>query len=94
MEEKNKIYTENPASESTKPIVQEEDADVIEYEDVKRMPMGAFIGVGLAFGVAAGFSAGNLLFGNFAFGMGIFLVLGLIGGLVFGLVNKSKRKPE
>lgn len=93
--EENKIYTEAaPAEPEEVTTVQEEDTEEVEYEDVKRMPMGAFVAIGLAFGVAAGFSAGNLLFGSFALGMGVFLGLGLIGGLVFGLVNKTKRKPE
>lgn len=66
----------------------------IEYEDVKRLPLGAFIAIGFAFGIAAGFSAGNILFGNFAFGMGFFMVVGILGGLIIGLINKNKRKPE
>ena len=43
MEEKNKIVTE--------------DTEKVEYEDVKRLSLGGFIGIGFAFGVAAGFSA-------------------------------------
>ncbi len=78
MEEKNKI---------------DEKIETVEYEDVKHMSLGAFIGVGLAFGVAAGFSAGNILFGgNFALGMVTCVALGLVGGLIVGLINKSKRK--
>lgn len=80
MEEKDKIVTEETEKE--------------EYEDVKRLPIGAFIGIGLAFGVAAGFSAGNLLFGNFLRGMIICVCAGLLGGLIIGLINKNKRKPE
>ncbi len=71
-----------------------------EYEEVKHMSMGAFIGVGLAFGLAAGFSVGtfivnslsHLIPGGFATGMIGCLILGAIGGLILGIVNKSKRK--
>ncbi len=71
-----------------------------EYEEVRHMSMGAFIGVGLAFGLAAGFSVGSfivnslshLIPGGFATGMIGCLILGAIGGLVLGIVNKSKRK--
>ena len=80
MEEKNKIVTE--------------DTEKVEYEDVKRLSLGGFIGIGFAFGVAAGFSAGNLLFGNFLRGMIICVVAGLLGGLIIGLINKNKGKPE
>lgn len=77
--------------------------DVIEYEEVMKLPMGAFIGIGLAFGVAAGFSVGNLLisqmFGEgiengFLLGMTFCVVVGLIGGLALGLINKSKAKKK
>ena len=78
-----------------------ENDDVIEYEEVKKLPLGAFIGIGLAFGVAAGFSLGNLLinqmFGDmaksgFAIGMVFCIVVGSLGGLALGLINKSKAK--
>lgn len=80
---------------------QVENDDVIEYEEVKKLPLGAFIGIGLAFGVAAGFSLGNLLinqmFGDmattgFAIGMVFCIVVGSLGGLALGLINKSKAK--
>lgn len=73
----------------------------IEYEEVKKLPLGAFIGIGFAFGVAAGFSLGNLLinqmFGDmaatgFAIGMVFCIVAGSLGGLALGLINKSKSK--
>jgi hypothetical protein len=69
--------------------------EMIEYEDVKRLPIGAFVGIGLAFGVAAGFSAGNILFGgNFLLGMSVCIALGLLGGLIVGFINRQKKKPE
>ncbi|MBQ4087761.1 MAG: hypothetical protein IJC78_05900 [Clostridia bacterium] len=74
--------------EENKIPVQEE--ETVEYEDVKHLPLGAFIGIGLAFGVAGGFSAGNLIFGNFALGMAVFGVVGLLGGLILGLINGKK----
>ncbi len=67
-----------------------EEVETIEYEEVKHLSMGAFLGIGLAFGVAAGFSAGNLLFGSLLRGMAIFVTLGLLGGLIMGLINKKK----
>lgn len=70
-----------------------------EYEDVKRLSIGAFIAVGLAFGLAVGFSVGNFIAssmtfipGGFATGMIGCLILGAVGGFVLGIVNKSKRK--
>ncbi len=75
--------------------------EVIEYEDVHRLPLGAFIGIGFAFGVAAGFSVGNILinqmFGDmaatgFAIGMVFCIVVGSLGGLALGLINKAKAK--
>jgi len=75
--------------------------EVIEYEEVHKLPLGAFIGIGFAFGVAAGFSVGNLLinqmFGDmaatgFAIGMVFCIVVGSLGGLVLGLINKVKAK--
>ncbi len=71
-----------------------------EYEEVKHMSMGAFIAVGLAFGLAGGFSLGNMIVksfshiipGGFATGMIGCLILGAVGGAVLGLINKSKRK--
>ncbi len=67
----------------------------IEYEDVKHLPVSAFLAIGLAFGIAAGFSAGNLLFdGHFAFGMGFFVCVGLVGGLIVGLINKKKSNKK
>lgn len=87
--------------ENTK-VTQSEATDEIEYEDVKRLPLGAFIGIGLAFGVAAGFSLGNLLiskmFGHniengFLVGMTFCIAAGIVGGLILGLINKAiKRK--
>lgn len=76
--------------EENKIPMQEE--EMVEYEDVKHLPLAAFVAIGLAFGVAAGFSAGNLIFGNFMIGMGIFTTLGLVGGVVLGLINKSKHE--
>ena len=75
--------------EENKILMQEEEA--VEYEDVKHLPIAAFIAIGFAFGVAAGFSAGNLIFGSFTIGMSVFVALGLVGGLVLGLINKSRR---
>ncbi len=75
--------------EENKIPMQEE--EFVEYEDVNHLPIAAFIAIGLAFGIAAGFSAGNLIFGNFLMGMGVFVALGLVGGLVLGLINKRKR---
>ena len=78
-----------------------EEDEVIEYEDVHRLPLGAFIGIGFAFGVAAGFSVGNILinqmFGDmaatgFAIGMAFCVVVGSLGGLTLGLINKAKAK--
>ena len=78
-----------------------ENTEEIEYEDVHRLPLGAFIGIGFAFGVAAGFSVGNILinqmFGDmaatgFAVGMVFCIVLGSLGGLALGLINKAKAK--
>ena len=75
--------------------------EVIEYEDVHKLPLGAFIGIGFAFGVAAGFSVGNILinqmFGDmaatgFAIGMVFCIVVGSLGGLALGLINKAKSK--
>lgn len=86
--------------ENTKNTIQE-NVDKEEYEEVKRLPIGAFIGIGLAFGVAAGFSVGNLLidqmFGDtprngFALGMIFCIAAGFLGGLILGLINKSKAK--
>lgn len=71
-----------------------EEQEEIEYEDVKHLSMGAFITIGLAFGVAAGFSAGNILFGSLTLGMAICIAAGIVGGVILGLVNKSKRKPD
>lgn len=75
------------------------ESENVEYEDVKHMSIGAFVGVGLAFGLAAGFSVGSLIVNNlshiipggFATGMIGCLVLGAIGGVVLGIINKSKR---
>lgn len=74
MEEKNKI----------------ESQEKIEYEEVKHMPLGAFVGIGLAFGLAGGISAGNILFGSVGLGMTIFITLGLVAGFVVGLINKKR----
>ena len=71
-----------------------------EYEDVKRLSLSAFICVGLAFGLARGFSVGNFIASNmshiipggFATGMIGCLILGASGGLVLGIINKNKRK--
>ena len=77
-----------------------ENDDVIEYEDVKRLSLGAFIAIGLAFGVAAGFSVGNLLInqmfieGGMFIGMGFCVAAGLIGGLVLGLINRAKAQKK
>jgi hypothetical protein len=79
----------------------ENNEEIIEYEDVHKLPLGAFIGIGFAFGVAAGFSVGNILinqmFGDmastgFAIGMVFCIVVGSLGGLVLGLINKAKAK--
>lgn len=89
--------------ENTKIIEAEntENDNIIEYEEVKKLSLGAFIGIGFAFGLAAGFSLGNLLinqmFGDmkttgFAIGMVFCIVVGSLGGLVLGLINKSKSK--
>lgn len=89
--------------ENTKNIQSEniENDDTIEYEEVKKLPLGAFIGIGFAFGLAAGFSLGNLLinqmFGDmkstgFAIGMVFCIVVGSLGGLVLGLINQAKSK--
>ncbi len=89
--------------ETTKNLQTEniENDDVIEYEEVKKLPLGAFVGIGFAFGVAAGFSLGNLLinqmFGDmkttgFALGMVFCIVVGSIGGLILGLINRAKSK--
>lgn len=64
--------------------------ETVEYEDVKHLSMGSFIGIGFAFGVAAGFSAGNLLFGDFTLGMLICVAAGIVGGLIIGLINKKR----
>lgn len=86
--------------DNTKVNNQETD-DSVEYEEVKKLPLGAFIGIGLAFGLAAGFSVGNLLidqmFGNmqangFALGMIFCIAAGFLGGLALGLINKVKSK--
>ncbi len=78
-----------------------EEDEIIEYEEVHKLPLGAFIGIGFAFGVAAGFSVGNLLinqmFGDmattgFAIGMVFCIVAGSLGGLALGLINKAKAK--
>lgn len=78
-----------------------EESEPIEYEEVQKLPLGAFIGIGFAFGVAAGFSVGNLLinqmFGDmattgFAIGMTFCIVVGSLGGLALGLINKAKAK--
>ncbi|MBO5929994.1 MAG: hypothetical protein J6Q27_01705 [Clostridia bacterium] len=74
--------------EDKKQGMQEEEK--VEYEDVKHLSLGSFIGIGLAFGVAAGFSAGNLLFGSFARGMAICVAAGLVGGMIIGIINKRK----
>ena len=78
-----------------------EEDEVIEYEEVHKLPLGAFIGIGFAFGIAAGFSVGNLLinqmFGDmaatgFAIGMVFCIVVGSLGGLALGLINKTRAK--
>ena len=74
--------------EENKIPMQEE--ETVEYEDVKHLPLVAFIAIGLAFGIAGGFSAGNLIFGNFALGMAVFGIVGFIGGLTLGLINRKK----
>ncbi len=72
-----------------------EETEEIEYEDVKRMPVPCFVAVGFAFGLALGISAGNFLpFGNVMIGMAAFLTLGIVGGLIFGIINKYKKKPQ
>ncbi len=76
MEEKNKIVSE--------------ETETVEYEEVKHLPLAGFIGIGFAFGVAAGFSAGNLLFGSFLRGMIICVSAGLLGGLIIGIINHKK----
>ena len=71
------------------------DTDSVEYEDVKRLPLAAFIGIGIVFGVAMGFSAGNLLFGgNFLLGTLLCTAIGVVGGIILGIINKNKQKPE
>lgn len=71
------------------------ETEPVEYEDVKRLPMGAFIGIGIVFGVVLGFSARNLLFpGNFLLGMGVCVAAGIFVGVILGLFNKNKKKPE
>lgn len=81
--------------------IENNEEEVIEYEDVHKLPLGAFIGIGFAFGVAAGFSVGNILinqmFGDmaatgFAIGMVFCIAVGSLGGLALGLINKSKAK--
>ena len=81
--------------------IENNEEEVIEYEDVHKLPLGAFIGIGFAFGVAAGFSVGNILinqmFGDmaatgFAIGMVFCIVVGSLGGLALGLINKAKAK--
>lgn len=68
----------------------------VEYEEVKRLPMGGFIAIGLAFGLAGGFTVGNTFASafhiehGFAIGMGLTLIVGAIGGLVLGIINKRK----
>lgn len=68
----------------------------IEYEEVKKLPIGAFIAIGLAFGLAAGFTVGNAFVSafniehGFAIGMGLSLVVCAIGGLILGIINKRK----
>ncbi len=78
-----------------------EENETIEYEEVHKLSLGAFIGIGFAFGVAAGFSLGNLLinqmFGDmvttgFAIGMAFCITVGSLGGLTLGLINRSKSK--
>ena len=80
MKEKNQLTTE--------------ETEAVEYEDVKHLSISGFIGIGFAFGVAAGFSAGNLLFGDFLLGMGICVAAGLLGGLVIGLINRKISKSN
>ena len=70
--------------------IQLQEEETVEYEDVKRLPLTAFIAIGIAFGVAGGFSAGNLIFGNFALGMAVFGVVGLVGGLILGMINRRR----
>lgn len=74
--------------ENKNQVINEE--ETVEYEDVKHLSMGGFIGIGLAFGVAAGFSAGNLLFGDFTRGMLICVAAGIVGGIIIGAINKRK----
>lgn len=68
----------------------------IEYEEVRKLPVGAFIAIGLAFGLAGGFTVGNAFVSafhiehGFAIGMGLTLIVGAIGGLILGIINKRK----
>lgn len=68
----------------------------IEYEEVKKLPVGAFVAIGVAFGLAGGFTVGNAFAGTFniehgfAIGMGLTLIVGAIGGLILGIINKKK----
>ncbi len=70
----------------------------IEYEEVRHLPLGAFVAIGLAFGLAAGFTVGNAVAGTFpelthgfGVGMALSLVVGALGGLVLGIINNKKR---
>ncbi|MBO5734292.1 MAG: hypothetical protein J6R66_05320 [Clostridia bacterium] len=80
-----------------------ENDDTIEYEEVKRLPFGAFVGIGLAFGAVAGFSVGNFLASQFfdnatekglLWGMTVCICAGLVGGIALGLINKAKSKKK
>lgn len=79
-----------------------ENDDTIEYEEVKKLPLGAFIGIGLVFGAVAGFSVGNFLSVQFfdnategmLWGMTICICAGLVGGIALGLINKTKSKKK
>lgn len=66
--------------------------EVVEYEDVKRLPIAAFLAIGFAFGVACGFSIGNVLPIPFIHGMALSIAVGILGGLILGLCNHCKKK--
>ncbi len=96
--------SENIKNTQVENIENTEDIEVIEYEEVKKLPLGSFVGIGLAFGVAAGVSVGNLFLGKmfqdlamehgFAFGMIVCTALGVIGGLILGLINNIISKKS
>ena len=68
-----------------------QESEPIEYEDVKHLSMGAFVGLGAALGVAIGVSIGNMLLNNFLLSVGAFAGIGMISGVVLGILNKRNR---